>query len=115
MGWEYLFELNVSALMERDPFQQLKPYVLLSSSHKEIEWLQKTWNATRPSFLMLLFFLFMVSFCNKYRLTVLLFVCYMFYIQKWEGLGRGGVRCSNECIHYIKLFLYFTNILKPLN
>ncbi len=33
--------------MERDHFQRLKPYVLLSSSHKDFVWLQKTWNATQ--------------------------------------------------------------------
>ncbi len=32
--------------MEWDHFQRLKAYVLLSSSHKDIVWLQKTWNAT---------------------------------------------------------------------
>ncbi len=38
---------DVSALTERDHFQRLKPCVLLSSSHKDFVWLQKTWNATR--------------------------------------------------------------------
>ncbi len=33
--------------MERANFQQLKPCVLLSSSHKDFVWLQKTCNATR--------------------------------------------------------------------
>ncbi len=34
-------------LTERDHFQRLKPCVLLSSSHKDFVWLQKTWNGTR--------------------------------------------------------------------
>ncbi len=37
----------MSALTERDHFQRLKPCVLLSSSHKDFVWIQKTWNATR--------------------------------------------------------------------
>ncbi len=46
-GQEYLFEWDVNVLTERDHFQRLKPYVLLSSSHKDIVCLQKTWNATQ--------------------------------------------------------------------
>ncbi len=61
---EDLFELDVSALTERDHFQRLKPYVLLSSSHKDIVWLQKTWKATRLVCNVLYCF-FMASFCNK--------------------------------------------------
>lgn len=33
--------------MEWDHFERLKPKVSLCSSHKDIVWLQKTWNATR--------------------------------------------------------------------
>ncbi len=48
----YAFEWwsDVSALMERDHFQRLKPYVLLFSLHKDFVCLQKTWNATRLVF-----------------------------------------------------------------
>ncbi len=46
-GQEHAFEGDVSVLMQWDNFQWLKPYVLLSSSHKDFVWLQKTLNTTR--------------------------------------------------------------------
>ncbi len=78
---------DVSALTERDHFQRLKPCVLLSSSHKDFVWLQKTWNATRlvcNAFILLVY----GQFLQQIPVTALIFACYMFYIvQRWVGLG----------------------------
>ncbi len=69
-GWEYAFEWDVSTLTEWDHFQRLKPYVLLSSSHKDFVWLQKTWNATQ-------------LVCNALALTLKLYLCMSRWLNEW--------------------------------
>ncbi len=79
-GREYLFEWDVSALTERDHFQLLKPYVLLSSSQKDIAWLQKTWNATRlvcnAFILLFLWSVFAINTCDYLYLPVKCFILF---------------------------------------
>ncbi len=76
---------DVSALTEwpRDHFHWLKLCVLLSSSHKVIACVQKTWNTTRlvcNAFILL----FWVSFSNKYLWLYL-------YLSVYVGRFRVGL------------------------
>ncbi len=100
-------------VMERGHFQPIKTLFLLSSSHKDIIWLQKTWNATRL-FVMLVYCLFYGQFCNKYLWLYFYLLLHVLYCSE---VGRGGVRCSNESINLYKIIsiFFFTNACKPLN
>ncbi len=62
---EYLFERDVSVLMEWVNFQWLKPYVLLSSSHKDFVCFRRL-GMQHNLFVMLLYRFLMVRFFNKY-------------------------------------------------
>ncbi len=76
-------------------FQRLKPYVLLSSSHEDIVWFQKTWNATGlvcNAFILL----FMLSFCNKYLwlFFYLPATCFILSLRVHPDAGPTSLQCS---------------------
>ncbi len=94
---EYLFEWDVSALMEGAHFKWLNPYALLSSS------LQKTWNATQlvcNAFIPLfngVFFL--INTCDR-TCICLLRVLYSSEVGRFR-VGRGMVlQCAIFFIFY---------------
>ncbi len=112
---EYAFEWwsDVSALMERDHFQRLKPCVLLFSSYKDFVCLQKTWNATRlvcNAFILLVYGQFFAI--NTCDCTYICLLRVLYCSEK--GKFRGGVRCSSESTNLYKIISIFYKCLQTI-
>ncbi len=97
-GREYLFEWDVTALTERDHFQRLKPYVYSLLCIKTSYGFRRL-GMQHDLFVMLLYCLFMVSFCNKY-LWLHLYQLYVLYCSEMGrfrvGVGLGAPMINDQ-------------------
>ncbi len=64
---------------------------------------------------MFLYYLFMVSFCNKYLwLHLCLPVCVLYCSKVVRFRDRGGVRCSNECKNVYTIISIFYKCIQTI-